>query len=401
MISPEEESDEIIPEDWPTYYTQVPVWILLAPIPAQAYRMYAFLAEHINTRTPGQRISCPKQAAIARVLGLANPRQVARYADALERLGALRVDEYRYSGGMRRGYRYRVRFNPPPGYAGKVSLSGFYEANPDVRSASADGRTSAAMAIPAGHDGGTENSTVRGATRSTAHGASSSTPKRDQGERDQVDKTGAPTARSADDGRQATTGSRHGSGGKAASGKSRHRLAKAEYDAIKTVRSLLPDDLEKALPVKTPANLGTAVIEALAVGAPCERTPQQLVEFRVLPRWNGYWAQKFYGKELASTVGPLLAMLAYQQECGDISCEDRVNIHTGEPCTGCAERRTGQRPASVAGAEVELPRPTLPEDGRPRGLCSTCGGLMFVVGPALEDGLCRECRADVRTPHNP
>lgn len=175
MSSDLDGSDEIIPEDWPTYYTAVPVWVLLSGVSGQAYKAYGFLAEHINSRTPGRRISCPKQVAIARILGLKNPRQVAKYTAELEAVGAVRVEEYRYAGGMRRGYRYHVRFNPPKGYAGPTSLHDFYAANEDVRAASNAGRTAAATGKTAGRAGGTKNSTSGGAKNSTAHGAIRST----------------------------------------------------------------------------------------------------------------------------------------------------------------------------------------------------------------------------------
>lgn len=210
----------------------------------------------------------------------------------------------------------------------------------------------------------------------------------------------ALTARSANEARRASTGSSGASTrGSAASGKSRHRLTKAEYEAIKAVRSLLPDDLEAKLPVKTPTNLGAAILAALAAGSPYERTPAQLVEYRVLKRWNGFWARKFYAGELAkgpggkpSVVGPLLAMLKHQQECGDISCEDRVNIHTGEPCGAC-EMRRGDRKADrqqeEAGSADDFPqqRPELPLRE-----CHDCGRPIRSAVPAL----CRDCCEDAK-----
>lgn len=166
----DDNGDELVAEDWPTYYTAVPVWLLLSGCSAQAYRMYAFLAEHINQRQPGRRISCPKQTAIAKVLSLKNSRQVGKYATELEAVGAIRIQEYRYANGMRRGYRYHVRFNPPAGYSGSLSLGQFYEANPDVRSAPQPGRTAAAKGETAGRAGGTKKSTSGGAKNSTVRG---------------------------------------------------------------------------------------------------------------------------------------------------------------------------------------------------------------------------------------
>ncbi|HEX5569212.1 MAG TPA: hypothetical protein VFY14_20235, partial [Streptomyces sp.] len=346
-MSESEGRDEIVPEEWPTVYTQVPVWILLSGISGQAYKLYAFLAEHINARTPAKRVAFPKQKNIAKVLRLKNPRQVGKYTDELEALGAVRVEEYRYARGMRRGNRYHVRFNPPAGYQGPTSLSEFYEAAKAAKDAATSAATPGFEGETAGQPRGTENSTSGGTENSTSRGTKNSTAQRDQGERDQLERDDAPSARSAAERRQASTGSRgRATRGRAASGKSRHRLTKAEYDAIKAVRGLLPDDLERALPAKTPTNLRASILAALAVGSPYERTPAQLVEYRLMPRWNGYWAAKFYAGELSrSVVGPVMSMLEHRPECSDISCEDRVNIHTGEPCVLCATRREDRRAA--------------------------------------------------------
>lgn len=209
------------------------------------------------------------------------------------------------------------------------------------------------------------------------------------------------------DARRASTGSRANSTrGKAASGKSRTRLGKDQYTAIKAVRELLPDALQEALPTKMPPNLSVAILEALAIGAPCERTPAQLVEYRVLKRWNGYWAAKFFAGELIkggkpSVVGPLLSMLRYQQECGDLSCEDRVNVHTGEPCRSCETRREDRRQdrfreqqKPVEGEGVPEPRtePAEPAEqpvARPR-----CPGCDLPLATATVAVLCRDCRKD-------
>lgn len=398
-------ADEIVPEEWPTFYTQVPVWVLLAGTSGQAYKLYGFLAEHINARTPGARIAFPKQKAIAKVLRLKNPRQVARYTAELEALGAVRVEKYRYANGMRRGNRYHVRFNPPAGYQGLTSLSDFYEAAKAAKDAATspsdaakDAATREADGKTAGQPGGTKNSTSGGTENSTSRGTKNSTAQRDQGEPDQLERDGAPSARSANGGRQASTGSRgRATGGRAASGKTRHRLTKAEYDAIKAVRGLLPDDLDKALPEKTPANLGAAILAALAVGSPYERTAAQLVEYRLLPRWNRYWASKFYAGELGrSVVGPVLAMLKHQPECSDISCEERVNIHTGEACVLCETRREDRRadraPAGQGAAgSSEVPAGAAGGFVRPK--CPGCG---LPLATALEPELCRDCKEDAR-----
>lgn len=401
----ETEMDEIVAEEWPTFYTPVPVWVLLCGCSAQAYRMYAFLAEHINNRTPGKRIAFPPQKAIAKVLGLKDYRDVAKYREELAALGAIRFESFRYAGGMRRRYRYWVRFNPPEDYAGLLSLGQFYEAYPEVKGKPGQSAKSialgssmdAATAESAGQDEGGFFPTPDGGDEPTPEGGESPTAQQlDPGEPDLSERDDAPSARSANDARRAPTGSRgRATGGEAASGKKRTRLTRAQYEAIKVVRSLLPDDLQKALPAKTPPNLGTAILEALAVGAPCERTPAQLVEYRVLKRWNGFWASKFYGGELKagptgkpSLVGPLLAMLEYRQECGDLSCEDRVSVHTGEACRACEMRREDRRrdPSLVPSPAATVPPQAASSVKRADVGCGECDPYDHTIETRRYDG---------------
>ncbi|WP_382746267.1 hypothetical protein [Streptomyces roseoviridis] len=156
----------------------------------------------------------------------------------------------------------------------------------------------------------------------------------------------APSARSALGARSASTsGSRgEGSSGSAAPAKSKTRLSKQERDQVQAVRALLPRELDAALGDRLPSNVSAAIVAALAVGQPRERTPQQLIERRVEPRWNGYWAEKFFAGELpAKPYGPLLSMLKDMAECGNLACDDRVDIHTGQPCAACATRAQDRR----------------------------------------------------------
>ncbi len=91
-------------------------------------------------------------------------------------------------------------------------------------------------------------------------------------------------------------------------------------------------------------------------------------------------------------------MLEHRPECADISCEDRVNIHSGEPCVPCAMRREdrqaerqeagrGEEPAGPSGAVSG------PSGGFVRPKCPGCG---LPLAKALEPELCRECREDAR-----
>ncbi|MFB7592344.1 hypothetical protein [Streptomyces sp. NPDC056169] len=401
----DDDSDEGIPEEWPTFYTPVPVWVLLCGCSAQGYRMYAFLAEHINNRTPGKRIAFPSQKAIARALKLKDYRDVAKYREELASVGAIRFEEFRYAGGMRRRYRYWVRFNPPEGYQGLTSLADFYEANPDVKSQGKESVKAAAEREGAGQSGGGKKPTSEGGKNPTLRGGKSPTAQQpDPQQPDPLEPQDAPPARSAPGRRQAPTGSRGpGEGGSAAPATSKLRLSKPQRDQVQAVRDLLPRELDAALGDRTPANVSAAVLAALATGQPRERTVQQLVEHRVLPRWNGYWAEQLLpawkaerdaGRSPRAPFGPLVSMLKDTPECGSLVCDDRTDVHTRQPCGACAMRAEDRRASRQAGHErPEVPAaPTGgipgPREHRPYQECS-CGNPL---PKDRDDDTCWECR---------
>ncbi|MGK4578454.1 hypothetical protein [Kitasatospora sp. HPMI-4] len=338
----DDQGEELVPdEDWPTFFTMVPVWLLLCGCSAQAYRMYAFLAEHINQRTPGQRIACPKQVAIARVLGLKDDRQVARYRQELAELGALRVEEYRYNGGMRRGYRYVVRFNPPAGFEGLRSLQAFYEANPDVRSARSEGRTATAKApVPA------QAGPAAAETAPPDHAAAAAAPK--------------PA-------RPKPAGVRS------------NEIALP--DAVLQVLAAFPQELRNAMKetahTDRPKTLVTAVTKALST-----RTVDELVD-RVSRRWvqHGY-ATKFEAGELARPVGAAVAMLR-TGDCPDPGCEDGRVLATGAGCVLCAERTKDHKAARSRVRQAER------QADRLQAVCPACererGTGGEVCDPCAED----------------
>lgn len=49
---------------------------------------------------------------------------------------------------------------------------------------------------------------------------------------------------------------------------------------------------------------------------------------------------------------------------------------------------------AIDGGAAALPAPREPE-GPPRGSCGECGCRILLVGPALEDGLCKPCRTEL------
>ncbi|PSK47997.1 hypothetical protein B0E38_06474 [Streptomyces sp. 111WW2] len=175
----------------------------------------------------------------------------------------------------------------------------------------------------------------------------------------------APSGRSPGEPRRASTGSREPSeSGFAAAAKDSPssstdspststrtpRLTADERKMRDAVLQLLPMDLRKALGDVIPTNVSQGVVACLAKGAPRERTPQQLVEYRLKPRWDRYWASRFYAGDLTPKVngkqrkpfGPLLEMLKDTAECRNLTCEDRHDYVLGAPCRNCEMRKTDQ-----------------------------------------------------------
>lgn len=162
--------------------------------------------------------------------------------------------------------------------------------------------------------------------------------------------------------------------GFAASGKKKSApLTPSQRQQVQAVHSLLPADLNSALPDRTPRNLSDAILDGLAAGQPHERTPQQLVTFRVEKRWDGYWAAKFYAGELVDekgrprVVGPLLSMLKAQPECGSDRCDDRTDVDTAEACRSCEQRKVDKRADRAAATvpEQQAPKHDVPAGKAP------------------------------------
>ncbi|GGZ82804.1 hypothetical protein [Streptomyces rubiginosohelvolus] len=399
----DDDSDEVVPEEWPTFYTPVPVWVLLCGCSAQAYRMYAFLAEHINNRTPGKRIAFPSQKAVARAMNLKDYRDVAKYREELAALGAIRFEEFRYAGGMRRRYRYWVRFNPPEGYTGLLSLTDFYEANPDVKARKSKSVKDKAQGETAGQRGGGKIPTSGGGGKPTARGGKSPTAQQlDQAQPDPVQRedADAPSGRSPVGGRSpSTSGSREaeGEGGFAASGKTsssptpkddtcgpvagttKSGIKKAAHsreqlDTVRRVRAFFPPELlDHGLP-DLPV-LSDAILTAMGEG----RTVEQLRD-RIWFRWVNHGFKDIWAEEKAfdSPVGVAVALVRPLRRgdrfaCPDLRCENGADVDTKEPCRLCAERladwraerarKRGQKlrqgansgPAGAGSAEAALP----------------------------------------------
>ncbi|MFH8492071.1 hypothetical protein [Streptomyces longisporoflavus] len=377
----EDAPDDLVPEDWPTFYTRVPVWVLLSGCTAQAYRLYAFLAEHINSRTPGRRIAWPKGEAIARALK--DYRKAARYWAELQDLGAIRIEEVRYAGGMRRRNGYHVRFNPPAGYDGLHSLSDFYTAHADVRAPRTAPRQTSHGEETAGHPRGPLGVTG-GALGGTAQ------PDQHQLHPEQPENP-APPARSAPNARRAPAPSRRSdAGGVAASGNApaphtsapprsprttpppqTSTLPRAQREDLRRIEAALPAELRDLLPARRPRPLRQAMLVALA-----QRTWTQLAE-RAERRWYawGFAAAADAatgGTGLSSPVGVAITLLQ-DGACPDPRCEDGTNIDTGRTCPRCAESRADRRPSPTTASRHAAtradsdppPRAAAPADRQP------------------------------------
>lgn len=185
------------------------------------------------------------------------------------------------------------------------------------------------------------------------------------------------------------------------------RLTAEERETRDAVLQLLPSELRETLGHVIPASVVRGIVETMATGTPRSRAPQQLVTYRLLPRWQRYWAGKFFAGELTPVVngkkrrpfGPLLEMLKDTPECGNPFCEDRYDFVADRDCTQCEMRkvdrnadRARQRQASEVADEplADVPAPRLAEGFLLPRECP-CGDP---ISKTAEDPLCGQCRKD-------
>jgi hypothetical protein len=161
------------------------------------------------------------------------------------------------------------------------------------------------------------------------------------------------------DGRRPTAGSRGSrAGGSAASSKTKpDQLTPRQRQQVNAFFQALPKQLADLVPANPPGNLKAAVLESLAVDRPEARTAEQLVAFRLLPKWDGHYASKDQAGPLAKPVGVLIAMLRRDAECGDPRCDERTNVDTGQPCRACEMRGVDKRADRVLEAAPPDVRP--------------------------------------------
>ncbi|MFF9287543.1 hypothetical protein [Streptomyces griseosporeus] len=198
------------------------------------------------------------------------------------------------------------------------------------------------------------------------------------------------------DGRQASAGSRgSSSGGFAASGKTKPpSLTRAQRQQVDAFFQALPKELADLVPANAPRNLQTAVLEALASDRPEARTPQQLVEFRLLPKWDKHYASRDEVGPLKKPVGVLIRMLQRDAECGDPRCDERTNVDSGAPCRACEQRREDRRAERTGDQPQQQPQPKVPQQrSTPRK--ARCPECHRPLRNSSEDALCSDCREDV------
>ncbi|MEW2615165.1 helix-turn-helix domain-containing protein [Streptomyces sp. NPDC047880] len=245
-------------------------------------------------------------------------------------------------------------------------------------------------ATPSPPSGGTE-SPVRGDSQSQQGGLTD--PQTSPPEPPHSNLPGAPSARSAGNGRRPSTGSSArgtssgsaaASGAEAPNGKSarsgREVLVTPE---VQLVLEAFPDALREALVSKArtdrPKTVIKAIEEQLAGGG---LDQARRLGARVARRWvtHGYTKHHAAGR-LTSPVGATVAMLK-PGPCPDPRCEDG-ELDDGAPCRACIEReknyradRERERKAAAAEKEAEARRRACPHCQLDRGTagqpCEDC-----------------------------
>lgn len=201
--------------------------------------------------------------------------------------------------------------------------------------------------------------------------------------------TPSPDPTSTDGRRPPGCSSKRSSGGFAASGKTNSPpLTTDDKHRYEQAVAALPPVLNALVPKNAPRELQQAVLDALDAGGPASRTPEQLVDFRLMPKWRKHYGSQDGAGEIRKPVGVLLAMLRRDAECGDKRCDERTNVDTGEACRSCemramdrrADRVREQGPSSPADPAGGVPGP---RTARPPGTVSAAPPPAVVVDASL------------------
>jgi hypothetical protein len=333
-------------------FVQLGHWVALSGVSAGALALYWMLAMHLN-RTRGDRYVWPTTAVLAHMMGYSRGDKIKRFVDELVAIGAIRVITVPDLRGPQKRNVYRLRRNPPEGYAGPVSLGAFYRQLDEAYEQETAGEPvcpeTGVHVVP--ETGGDVGPQTGGHVDPRAGVVTTRTPNYMNG-------NDAPSARSAADGRRPSAGSRAArAGGSAASGNTKptfSREQRRQYDAFVAA---LPAPLKALVPNGLPKPLVDAVLAATDYSSSEGRTVEQLVEYRLMPKWDKHYSRRDQAGPLEKPVGVLVAMLRRDNECQDPRCDERTNVDTGLPCVSCEQRIIGKRAERAAAEAAVVPEP--------------------------------------------
>ena len=205
----------------------------------------------------------------------------------------------------------------------------------------------------------------------------------------------------AADGRRPSTGSRRSSaGGSAASGKTKPTFSREERRQYDAFVAALPGPLAALVPKGLPKPLVDAVLAATDADSAAGRTVEQLLAYRLMPKWDRYYSSRDQAGPIEKPVGVLVAMLRRDAECGDPRCDERRNVDTGAPCTSCGERavdeRADRKPAGGAEQPQEAPRRAVRPVERETHTPPVYVPQQATITPGLPRDIVAEARAAAR-----
>jgi hypothetical protein len=419
-------------------------WVALSGVSPGALALYWMLAMHLN-KTRGDRYVWPTTSILAHMIGYSRGDKIKRFVDELVAIGAVLVIPVPDGKGPQLRNTYKLRRNPPTGYEGPLALSDFYaKLNQAYEEETAGQPVSPETGVHVQpQTGGHVTPQTGGVTRRRLN-------------KKNENKTDAPSARSAVDGRSpSTSGSsaREAESGVAASSKASssvhqhddtHRPAGGQKDGSKrakhtreqlalvtAVRAYFPEHVlsgwtnpetgQVMEPLPELPVISDAILSALAGDVPgADRTAAQLGA-RVRRRWDHHgYAARFYAGTMDNLIGSVVAMVrplkaGDQYGCANPRCEDGADVNTGGPCLICPERiadrraeRRQQKPQAPAGQPntdaTNRPDPTAPPVPAQRPTLTIEGhsGLLecanFMCGRPLTkgstDSLCHKCRQE-------
>lgn len=209
--------------------------------------------------------------------------------------------------------------------------------------------------------------------------------------------TPSPEPSSFPDGRRPSAGSRADrGGGSAASGNSKPTFSREERRQYDAFVAALPSPLKALVPKGLPQPLVRAFLDATAPDNPAGRTAQQLIDYRLMPKWDRYYSSQEQAGPIERPVGVLVAMLRRDAECGDQRCDERMNVDSGEACRACEQRREDRRAEREAsedpsGGSVPQQRHEPVVVMQQKAQCPECHRPLR---NSTEDALCSDCRED-------